>query len=198
MKTELSLRSWLTLEPGFVGAHESAALHAALVRELAWEAREITLFGKRIPQPRLIAWAGGVAYRYSGQTLPTRAPSPTLAELMQRVERVTSGGFNHVLVNRYRHARDSMGFHSDDEPELGENPLLASLSLGATRRFVIHPKKKSLGIASRTLELRDGDLLVMGGAFQHELRHGVPKEPGVAAERINLTFRRLLTSPGGS
>ncbi|GMV14636.1 MAG: alpha-ketoglutarate-dependent dioxygenase AlkB [Sorangiineae bacterium PRO1] len=198
MRTELSLCSWLRLEPAFIGARESGALLSALVRELAWEAREIVLFGKRVVQPRLIAWAGSVPYRYSGQTLPAREPSPTLAELMERVERATCGDFNHVLVNRYRHGQDSMGFHSDDEPELGEDPLLASLSLGATRRFVIHPKKKSLGIASRTLELRDGDLLVMGGAFQHELRHGVPKQPGVSAERVNLTFRRLITSPGGS
>lgn len=198
MKLALTPSSWLELEPGFVGAPESGALLSALVSELAWEAREIVLFGKRILQPRLIAWAGSVPYRYSGQTLPAREPSPTLAELMRRVERATGGNFNHVLVNRYRSGQDSMGFHSDDEPELGQDPLLASLSLGATRRFVIHAKRKSLGVVSRTLELRDGDLLVMGGAFQHELRHGVPKQPGVRAERVNLTFRRLLSAPAGS
>lgn len=198
MKLALTPRSWLELKPGFVGAPESGALLSALVSELAWEAREIVLFGKRILQPRLIAWAGSVPYRYSGQTLPAREPSPTLAELMRRVERATGGNFNHVLVNRYRSGQDSMGFHSDDEPELGQDPLLASLSLGATRRFVIHAKRKSLGVVSRTLELRDGDLLVMGGAFQHELRHGVPKQPGVRAERVNLTFRRLLSVPAGS
>lgn len=197
MRVELSARSWLELSHGFVPAHESPGLAAALVRELAWEQREILLFGRRILQPRLIAWAGSLPYRYSGQTLPPREPSAALAALMRRVEEATAGGFNHVLVNRYRDGQDSMGFHADDEPELGENPLLASLSLGATRRFVIHAKKNSSGITSRTLELQDGDLLLMGGAFQHELRHGVPKQPG-AAERINLTFRRLLTSPAGS
>jgi alkylated DNA repair dioxygenase AlkB len=191
----LSPRSWLELNHGFLTEQESPALLAALGSELSWEQREIMLFGKRIVQPRLIAWAGAVAYRYSGQTLPPCAPSPTLAGLMRRVEAATRGGFNHVLVNRYRDGHDSMGFHSDDEPELGENPVLASVSLGRTRRFVIHAKKKSSGIESRTLDLADGDLLVMCGAFQHELRHGVPKQPGIDAERINLTFRRLLREP---
>jgi len=189
VRVELSPRSWLELRPRFLA--DSATLHAALVAELDWEERSIVLFGRTILQPRLIAWAGSVPYRYSGQTLPPRQPSAALAELMRRVEHATSGAFNHVLVNRYRDGRDSMGFHSDDEPELGPEPLLASLSLGATRRFVIHAKKRSSGIASRTLELADGDLLVMGGAFQHELRHGVPKQPGVGDERINLTFRRI-------
>lgn len=191
-RIELSPASFLELEERFLSEREAALAHEALIAELAWEAREIVLFGRRILQPRLVAWAGDVAYRYSGQTLPPRAPSATLAALGARVVERAQVAFNHVLVNRYRDGRDSMGFHSDDEPELGENPILASLSLGATRRFVIHPKRKSSGVGSRTLELRDGDLLIMGGAFQHELRHGVPKQPDVAAERVNLTYRLLL------
>lgn len=178
---------------GWLTAVEATALMERLLAELQWEAREIVLWGRRMLQPRLIAWAGSVPYRYSGQTLEPREFRAGLGELLARVDAFTGIAFNHALVNRYRDGRDSMGFHADDEPELGENPVLAAVSLGAARRFVIASRRKPK--ATRTLILEHGSLLVMGGAMQHHYRHGVPKEPAVVGERINVTFRRLLRPP---
>jgi alkylated DNA repair dioxygenase AlkB len=116
-------------------------------------------------------------------------------DLLERVKARSSVPFNHVLFNRYRSAEDAMGMHSDDERELGQNPVLASLSLGATRRFVISPRGKSDSPCRFALELAHGSLLIMGGSFQHTYRHGIPRQRAPLAERINLTFRRLLTIP---
>jgi alkylated DNA repair dioxygenase AlkB len=99
-----------------------------------------------------------------------------------------------VLLNLYRDGRDSMGMHSDDEAELGENPIIASLSVGARRRFVLEPKKKSARRAGRTeFWLEHGSLLLMGGTCQHHYRHGLMKEAACTSERINLTFRRVIS-----
>jgi alkylated DNA repair dioxygenase AlkB len=190
-RIDFGSRSFVLFDAEFVSAAEADGALTALRSELEWEQREIVLFGKRILQPRLIAWAGELPYSYSGQTLPVR-PFPTvLARLRERVEAASGIRFNHVLVNRYRDENDSMGFHSDDEPELGENPVLASLTFGATRRFVVHQKKKHRGVESKTFALGHGALLIMGGAFQHEFRHGVPRERRPVGERINATFRKL-------
>ena len=148
------------------------------------------LFGRRILQPRLIAWTGELPYRYSGQTLEPRKPTPTLGALLERVVGRTTTPFNHVLVNRYRDGTDSMGMHADDEPELGRDPMVATLSLGVTRRFVLAPRRGK--DANLVYELGHGSLLVMGGACQHHYRHGIPKAPAVPEERVSLTFRRLL------
>ena len=173
---------------------EADRLLSALRDELAWEQREIVLFGRRVLQPRLIAWAGSLGYRYSGQTLEPRAATPTTAELMARVAAHTRVPFNHVLVNRYRDGSDSIGLHADDEAELGPDPVVATLSLGATRRFVMKPRRASVG-RSRSFDVHHGSLLVMGGTCQRHYLHGVPRQPGVASERISLTFRRLFRAP---
>jgi alkylated DNA repair dioxygenase AlkB len=186
----LPLGGWIDYAPAFVRAAEATLMHAALVRELEWESREIVLFGKRIPQPRLIAWAGGFGYRYSGQTLEPREPSPTLAELTATVNAAVGAAFNHVLVNRYRNGQDSMGMHSDAEPELGTDPTIASVSFGVARRLVIAPRGKGPRFA---YSLGHGDLLVMGGSCQAHYRHGVPKAPDVSGERLSVTFRRVLS-----
>ena len=104
--------------------------------------------------------------------------------------------FNHALVNRYRDGNDSMGLHADAEPELGPNPVVASLSLGATRRFVIRHKRDRED--RRELELVHGSLLVMGGTMQHHYRHGLPRTRHPVGQRINVTFRRLLRAPSPS
>ena len=153
------------------------------------------LFGKRIPSPRLVAWAGELPYRYSGQTLEPTPFEGALAELRARVEAATGEPFNHALCNLYRSEQDSMGFHSDAERELGPDPVIASVSLGASRRFVIVPKRRGPGLEPRTLVLSDGALLVMRGRCQAEFRHGVPRERRAVDPRINVTFRRLLEPP---
>jgi len=148
-------------------------------------------------QPRLIAWAGDVGYRYSGQTLEPRPLTPTVAALMQGAVEATGTPFNHVLLNRYRDGMDMMGRHADNEPELGKDPLIAAISLGASRPFVLWPKdKRAKTKDKKRIELRHGQLLVMGGNIQHTWRHGVPRVAGLKEERINLTFRRLMGPPG--
>ena len=173
VRTRLASGAFFDFAAGFFDRPEADALERALEAELAWEQREIELFGKRVLQPRLIAWAGELPYRYSGQTLEPRPSSPALSRLFDEVRERARLAFNHALVNRYRDGNDSMGFHADAEPELGENPVVASLSFGATRRFVIAHKRDRAD--RRELELCHGSLLVMGGTMQHHYRHGLPR-----------------------
>ena len=194
MRTALAAGAWIELEPGFVGAGEADALLAALAEEMAWEQREIVLFGRPVLQPRLIAWAGELGYRYSGQTLPPRGFTPAAGRLLTRVGERAGVPFNHVLANRYRSGADSMGFHADDEAELGPDPVVAIVSLGTPRRFVLKPRRASLG-EGQSLALGLGSLLVMGGTCQRHYVHGVPRQAGVVGERISLTFRWLHRAP---
>ena len=194
MRIPLASGAWLDYDPGWLPPAEADETLRALRDELAWEQREIVLFGRRILQPRLIAWAGELGYRYSGQTLAPRAFTPAARLLLARVRAQAGALFNHVLANRYRSGDDSMGLHADDEPELGPDPVVAIVSLGAARRLVIKPRRKA-DRTRRDLELRHGALLVMGGACQRHYVHGVPRQAGIQGERISLTFRRLLRAP---
>src|SRR4051794_28159432 len=162
MDFELALGAWLTIEPAWMSQDGATHLLEALRDELAWEQREIVLYGKRILQPRLIAWGGERPYRYSGQTLEPRPMTASLLPLLEAVQIRTHVPFNHVLVNRYRNGMDSMGFHADDEAELGENPQVATLSLGAVRRFVLRPRR-GRELEPLQYELEHGSLLIMGG-----------------------------------
>lgn len=175
----------------FIPLERATDLLAELPNELDFQEREIVLFGKRVKQPRLVAWAGDVPYRYSGVTLAPRAPGPLVRQLLQEVVQTTRVPFNHVLANFYRDGNDSMGLHSDSEPELGESPTVASLSLGATRRFRIVPRDATTG-RRLELDLTSGSLLVMQGALQHHYRHDLPKSRLVREPRLNLTFRRIV------
>jgi alkylated DNA repair dioxygenase AlkB len=179
------------LIPDFVPAERCTATFAALRAALSFEAKEIRILGRNVMQPRLTAWVGdeGAVYRYSG-TLNIPHPWPeALSELRTRVTDVAGVAFNSVLCNLYRSGTDSMGMHSDSERELGPNPIIASLSLGAVRRFQLrHRKRRGVGL---DIDLPDGSLLLMRGALQHHYRHGVPKQPNVEGERMNLTFRRV-------
>ena len=194
MRIPLASGAWLDYDPGWLSLAEADQALGALRDELAWEQREIVLFGRRILQPRLIAWAGELGYRYSGQTLEPRAFTPAAQRLLARVRAQTGVLFNHVLVNRYRSGEDSIGLHADDEPELGPDPVVAIVSLGTARRLVIKPRRKA-DRARHDLELGHGALVVMGGTCQRHYVHGVPRQAGVRGERISLTFRRLLRAP---
>jgi alkylated DNA repair dioxygenase AlkB len=164
----------------------------ALIEEIEWERRWITMFGKRIMQPRLVAFQGdpGVRYTYSADVHAARGWDPTVASLRDRLEEGCGLRFNSVLLNLYRDGSDAMGWHADDERELGNNPSIASISLGATRRFVLRSK------ADRTtrfeLEPAHGSLIVMRGALQHHWQHQVPRTRNSVGPRVNLTFRRVL------
>lgn len=194
MRTTLARGAWIELEPGWLGEREADQALARLRAELTWEQRAIVLFGRSVLQPRLVAWAGGLGYRYSGQTLEPRAFPPVLEGLRERVRERAGVPFNHVLANRYRDGRDSMGMHADDEPELGDDPVVATLSLGATRRLVLKPRRKGDG-PGLELDLVHGSLALMGGTCQRHYVHGVPRQGRVHAERISLTFRWLRRAP---
>jgi len=179
--------------PSFLAEPEADRVLRRLWRELDWSQREITLFGRRVLQPRLVAWYGDpeAVYSYSGLTLEPLPWHPLLRQMRQRLERFSGHRFNSVLANAYRDGRDSMGWHSDDEPELGPAPAIASLSLGATRRFLLRPKRSGGGgrRASLALTLGHGSLLMMQGDSQQRFQHALPRTQRPVGLRINLTYR---------
>ena len=160
-------------------------LHA----ELDWRQHHIELFGRRVPQPRLSAWYGdpGTASCYSGLRLEPADWTPGLAAIREWLEGFTGLRFNSVLANLYRDGADSMGWHSDNERELGPRPVIASLSLGAARRFVL--RRRDDHRQKHELVLADGSLLIMAGDTQVNWQHALPKARRVGEPRINLTFR---------
>ena len=186
VRIALGSGAWLVFEPVWMAQSDADRLFAQLRAELAWEEREVVIFGRRILQPRLIAWGGEVPYRYSRQTLEPRALTPSLAEVLGTVCARAATPFNHVLVNRYRNGHDSIGFHADDEPELGDDPVVATVSLGAIRRFVLRPRRKRDG-EPLAYALGPGSLVIMGGACQRLYHHGIPRQLSVRDERISLT-----------
>lgn len=167
----------------------NALVLARLIAETAWRAETVTVYGKRHLQPRLSAWHGDKAYRYSGLSLAPLPFTPLLDSLRRAAEDATGQSYNSVLLNYYRDGRDSMGMHSDDEPELGPEPAIASLSFGATRAFILRHKttKESLKLA-----LTDGSLLFMAGRTQACWTHGINKTARPTGARVNLTFRKIV------
>lgn len=176
----------MVYRPGFLSPKDSFELMAGLMEEVPWEERAITVFGRTVMQPRLACWYGDVAYSYSGITLEPRAWLPRLLRLKSLVESAAGAQFNSVLVNLYRHGSDSMGWHADDEPELGAEPCIASISVGQVRRFRIRHRESKETVA---LDLESGSLLVMSGRSQQCWMHEVPKSRRITEPRINLTFR---------
>ena len=165
----------------------------ALIVETPWRSETITLWGKAVLQPRLTAWYGdpGLNYSYSGIRLTPKYWTDTLLELRECVEKASDAPFNSVLLNCYRDNNDSMGMHSDNEAELGKDPVIASLSLGEERMFVMKHKRLS-DLKTIKLPLPDASLLVMKGPTQQNWKHGIPKEPTACGPRVNLTFRRII------
>lgn len=157
-----------------------------LIRETPWRADTIIVYGKRYLQPRLTAWFGEAGYTYSGLTLAPAPMTPLLTQLRATVEELTGHRYNSVLLNYYRDGADSMGMHSDNEPELGPQPAIASLSLGATRTFILRHKTTKRTVK---LDLPDGSLLLMAGDLQKHWLHGINKTVKPLGARLNLTFR---------
>jgi alkylated DNA repair dioxygenase AlkB len=166
-----------------------------LIEQIPWRAEVINLWGKDYQQPRLVAWFGDpdARYTYSGLSLNPLPWSDLLSRLRSRVETLAGAPLNSVLLNYYRDQRDSMGMHSDDEPELGRNPIIASVSLGERRTFVMkHKFRKELKPVH--LPLDHGSLLLMKGPTQHHWKHGINKLSAPCGPRVNLTFRRIIVS----
>lgn len=191
-RIELGEGAWLELSSTWLHADEAEHAHESLTREVPWEERAIRVFGRQVVQPRLVSFHGDpdAAYRYSGVLHEPRAWTPTLARLRDRLRAELALPLNSVLCNLYRDGRDSMGMHSDAERELGKDPVVVSVSLGAARKFALRhragPERGKLD-----LTLASGSLLVMRGTTQHVYRHGVPKQRQLHAARINLTFRSV-------
>lgn len=163
-----------------------------LLDEIDWKQRAIRIGGREVLQPRLTAWVGDAAYTYSGVTWMPLPWTPLLSELRDRLIAEVGEPYNSVLCNLYRTGADSMGLHSDDERELGPRPVIASVSVGATRRFVLRHKQKKAPPVQ--VDLTSGSLLVMGAPTQSFWKHEVPKDRGVTLPRVNLTFRRIMTA----
>lgn len=182
--------------PRFLDQAEADAALARLWRELDWSQREITLFGRRFMQPRLVAWYGeaGAVYTYSGLTLRPLPWHPLLKDLRERIELRSGYRFNAVLANAYRDGRDSMGWHADKEKELGPQPALASLSLGAPRRFLLRPVRLRPGDKAGSFgrSLGSGSLLLMKAGCQQRYQHALPRTRRETGLRINLTYRWIV------
>lgn len=194
MPTDLPLtspaRAYLIEE--YVPGEERDSLFARLLAEVPFAVREIRLFGRMVAEPRCSAWVGdpSAIYTYSGATRRPEPWTPALGRLAAELQQTLGVPFNSVLCNLYRDGHDAMGLHADDEPELGSEPLIASLSLGAPRRLRFVPKKGVPAVAYQ-LELPAGSLLVMAGKTQALYKHGIPRQKRVLEPRINLTFRQV-------
>jgi alkylated DNA repair dioxygenase AlkB len=179
------------LWPQAFAADDATRLLRELRAAVDWRHEEILIFGQRRLVPRLVAWHGdpGARYVYSGTEHRPQPWTPTLEEVRARASALAGVAFNAVLLNLYRDGRDGMGWHADDEPELGRNPVIASVSLGAERRFCLrHRRRRDLKV---DLPLPHGSLLCMSGATQHHWLHALPKTSRPTGERINLTFRQV-------
>ncbi len=181
----------------FIPQPDADRLFQDLLALTPWRQDHLNFAGKRVLVPRLQAWYGDQAshYAYSGLRLTPLPWSPLLLQLKTRVERAAAAEFNAVLINLYRDGNDSVAWHSDDERELGPRPLVASLSLGASRRFELKPRPGKTGTLQHC-ELDHGTLLIMGAGLQEHWQHRVPKQPAVREPRINLTFRHVAGHGG--
>jgi alkylated DNA repair dioxygenase AlkB len=184
----------LGLDPAWLTRTEADVLFDALSVGIVWEAHRIRMFGREVVSPRLSCWIGdpGAAYTYSHMRFEPNPWPPALRPIRGRLRETLGIDFNSVLANRYRDGSDAMGWHSDDEPELGRQPVIASVSLGATRRFAL--KSRDDGCCRLALDLPHGSLLVMRGDTQTRYRHALPRTARPVDERINLTFRRIRSS----
>lgn len=178
-------------DPGAICVSRAAVLFVALREQIVWQRHRLKLFGREIDAPRLSSWIGDAdaIYTYSKTRFEPLPWTPALASLRDELRERLSFDFNSVLANLYRDGRDSMGWHSDDERELGRQPLIASLSFGATRRFRLRSRRSVSTMLA--IDLEPGSLLLMGGDTQLNYRHHLPKTGRMVGERINLTFRRI-------
>ena len=177
----------------FYSPSQADTLFSLLSNELAWQEEEIFIYGRWVKVPRLMCWYGDekAHYKYSHVVHKPLPWTATLKKLRDEIQQTTHCYFNSVLGNLYRDGKDSMGCHADDEPELGENPVIASLSFGESRNLKFkHQQYKTV----LDVPLGHGDLLIMAGTLQHHWQHSLPKTQRPKKERINLTFRKIFVT----
>lgn len=180
--------------PTAFAVEEADCLLDFCLQQLPWRQDTLFMFGRRVAIPRLHCWLGdpGATYSWSGLTLEPLPWPAALLPMKQRVEMLSAHRFNAMLANHYRDGNDSVGWHSDDERELGPAPVIASVSLGTTRKFQLQHKRSRRVF---NLPLQHGSLLVMAGDTQRHWRHQLPKEKAVRGARVNLTLRQVLITP---
>ena len=175
--------------PQFFSEEESDQIFKDLIENIEWQQDKIKFYGKLIDLPRLTAWYGdkGKSYTYSGIPMNPHSWTSTLQKIKSTIEKVAHVSFSSVLLNRYRNGKDSVAWHSDNEPELGKNPVIGSVSFGATRKFKLRylPNKE----VKTQVELTHGSFLLMREETQHYWEHEIPKTAKPVSERLNLTFR---------
>ena len=178
--------------PDFLTENQADELFEELKTSNLWRQDKVKVFGKTYDQPRLCFLAAyrKVNYTYSGLTLPAVDFSKSLSLIKTRIEQTSSTRFNSCLANLYRDGNDSNGWHSDDEKELGDEPIIASLSLGVTRNFDLKHKRNRL--IKKRIELTHGSLLLMSGRTQKDFKHQIAKSKRIHEPRINLTFRYIF------
>lgn len=182
----------ITYYPNFFNKEKANALFTALQKEIPWQQDFIRVFGKTHPQPRLTALFGneGKSYSYSNISMQPHCWSSLLLTIKEKVEETTNTVFSTVLLNYYRNGKDSNGWHADNEKELGTNPIIASISLGAERIFQL--KHHTIANQKINITLENGSLLLMQGTTQHFWKHQIPKTTKPIGPRINLTFRIII------
>lgn len=181
---------WYIWVPDFLNGPYAHKLYNDLLNNYNWQGGTIKLFGKvyEIPRKQLYFADDGKSYGYSGHKLAISPWTEELSLLKQKVSEVGGHHFNVCLANLYRDGNDSNGWHADNEKELGKNPVIASISLGVTRRFDLKHIKTNERFS---FKLNHGSLLIMGGEMQHYWKHQVPKERKIKDSRVNLTFRYI-------
>lgn len=179
--------------PHFFNSMESDKYFEILQQQVTWQQEPVIIFGRQVMQPRLTALYGdaGKTYQYSGITMKPEPWLPVLEEIRQRVMPIQGHQFSSALLNLYRNGWDYMGWHRDNEKELGVNPVIASVSFGVARSFLLrHYKEKTLKVP---VTLTHGSLLLMRGSTQHHWEHSLPRRMKVTEPRINITFRNIIS-----
>ncbi|MGP5437305.1 alpha-ketoglutarate-dependent dioxygenase AlkB family protein [Psychrobacter alimentarius] len=173
--------------------HQQHAISELPFKNIHWQQDSVSMFGKTHDLPRLSAWYGDndKPYTYSGITLQPKPWNDVLLELREALVPICKRQFNSVLLNWYRSGEDHISWHTDAEPELGENPLIASVNFGASRRFLL--RRRDEHATKLEIPLHHGSVLIMAGALQHHWQHSIPKQKKVKEDRVNLTFRMIHT-----
>ena len=177
--------------PEFFSREKSLNFLPQLLDTIKWKQNTIKMYGKENPVPRLEAWYGdpGKSYAYSGIRMEPNPWTDELREIKRSIEAELEISFNSVLINYYRDGQDRVAWHSDDEKELGKNPVIGSVSFGAERTFKLRHKRYKENNLKQSIVLKNGSFLLMKGATQHHWMHEIPRTAKPIGPRINLTFR---------